>query len=151
MWEEAKKVIQESSASSSVYIGCDSIKFKKDGRWHARYATVVIVHRDSCHGAKIFYDMQVLPDYGNLKQRLLTEVMFATNAAMEIVDVLDGRYLEVHLDINPNPKHKSNVAMKEAIGYVMGTVGITPKIKPQAFAAMHAADHVVRHKSSFNS
>jgi predicted RNase H-related nuclease YkuK (DUF458 family) len=40
--------------------------------------------------------------------------------------------------------YKSNVAVKEALGYVKGTLGIDAKIKPDSFAATHAADHVVR-------
>jgi predicted RNase H-related nuclease YkuK (DUF458 family) len=55
------------------------------------------------------------------------------------------RHFEVHIDINPNPRYKSNVAVKEALGYVKGNLGIDAKIKPDAFAAMHAADHLVRH------
>jgi predicted RNase H-related nuclease YkuK (DUF458 family) len=53
--------------------------------------------------------------------------------------------MEVHLDINPNPKHKSSIAVKEALGWVKGSLGIDAKIKPDSFAATHAADHVVRH------
>lgn len=151
MIDEAKKAIAASSRESSVYVGCDSIRFKSRGRWHARYATVIVVHKNSRNGAQIFYKMDVLPDYGNLKMRLLNEVMFAANAALEVMEVLNGRYMEIHLDINPNKNHKSHVAKDEARGYVLGTVGIEPKIKPFAWAAMHAADHVARHKSSFSA
>jgi predicted RNase H-related nuclease YkuK (DUF458 family) len=146
MIEEALKAIRGSSLDSSVYVGCDSIRFKKHGRWHARYATVIVVHYASRHGASIFYEDTVLEDYGNLKMRLLNEVMFATNAALEIMDHLEGRHLEIHLDVNPDPKHKSNVALREAIGYVLGNTGITPHVKPQAWAASHASDHCVRGK-----
>lgn len=147
--EEAKEAIRNSSATSSVYVGCDSIRFRKHGRWYAKYATVIIVHRDSSKGGKMFYDLQVLPDFSkdkSPKQRLLNEVMFAVNAAMEIMDTLDGRHMEIHLDINPDPKHKSNVAAKEGMGYVLGSTGLEAKIKPHAFAAMHAADWVARHR-----
>jgi predicted RNase H-related nuclease YkuK (DUF458 family) len=86
-----------------------------------------------------------MPDYGNIKQRLLTEVQFAVATATEVIDVLGKRHMEIHLDINPNPKHKSSVAVKEALGWVKGSLGIDAKIKPDSFAATHAADHVVRH------
>lgn len=142
--DEARKAIQASSLESSVYIGCDSIRFKKNGLWHARYSTVIIVHMDSNRGCKLFYDSQVMQDFGVIKQRMLNEVMFAVNAAMEIIDDIGNRHFELHIDINPNPKHKSNVAVKEALGYVRGNLGIEAKIKPHAFAAMHAADHLVR-------
>lgn len=146
MFEDARKAIIDSAPDSSVYVGCDSIRFKKNGIWHARYSTVIIVHMNSSRGCKLFYDSEILPDYGNLKQRLMTEVMFATNACFEILDIIGDRYLEVHLDLNASPNHKSNIAVKEALGYVRGQVGITPVIKPHAFAATHAADHAVRGK-----
>lgn len=146
MLEKAKEAIKNSSQASSVYIGCDSIRFKKNGKWKARYSTVVILHMDSKHGCQLFHIEEVMDDYGNLKQRLLNEVSFAISVASELMDVIGNRHVEIHLDINPNPKHKSSVAVKEALGYVRGTFGFDAKIKPEAFAATHAADHAVRNK-----
>lgn len=147
MYEKAIEAIINSTPDSSVYVGCDSVRFKKKGVWYARYATVIVLHYSSRHGASIFHHVETLPDFGNLKVRLMNEAMFATNAALEIVDWLDGRHLEIHLDINPNPKHKSNVAIKEALGYVLGNTGVNAKVKPQAWAASHASDHCARQKS----
>lgn len=145
MIEEAKKAILESSPQSSVYIGCDSIRFKKNKMWYAKYSTVVIVHMDSKHGCRLFHESVDMPDFGNLKQRLLNEVQMAVTTATEIVDVLGDRHMEIHLDINPNPKHKSSIAIKEALGWVKGSLGLDAKVKPSSFAATHAADHAVRH------
>lgn len=145
MIEEAKKAILESSPQSSVYIGCDSIRFKKKKMWYAKYSTVVIVHMDSKHGCRLFHESVDMPDFGNLKQRLLNEVQMAVLAATSIIDVLGDRHMEVHLDINPNPKHKSSIAIKEALGWVKGSLGLDAKVKPASFAATHAADHAVRH------
>lgn len=145
MIEEAKQAILDSSKESSVYIGCDSIRFKKNKMWYAKYSTVIIVHMDSKRGCKLFHESVDMPDFGNLKQRLLNEVQMAVMAATEIVDVLGERHMEIHLDINPNPKHKSSVAVKEALGWVKGSLGIDAKVKPSSFAATHAADHAVRH------
>ena len=145
MIEEAKQAILDSSQESSVYIGCDSIRFRKNKIWYAKYSTVVIVHMDSKKGCRLFHESVDMPDYGNLKQRLLTEVQYAVAAATEIIEVLGNRHMEIHLDINPNPKHKSSIAVKEALGWVKGSLGIDAKIKPSAFAATHAADHAVRH------
>ena len=145
MYEEARKAILESSPDSSVYIGCDSIRFKKNKMWYAKYSTVIIVHMDSKRGCKLFHESVDMPDFGNLKQRLLNEVQMAVLAATSIIDVLGDRHMEVHLDINPNPKHKSSIAIKEALGWVKGSLGLDAKVKPASFAATHAADHAVRH------
>ena len=144
--DQAKKAIVSSTETSSVYVGCDSIRFKKNGKWFAKYSTVIVVHKDSRHGCQIFYGAETLPDYGNLKQRLLTEVQYAITVATDIIDVIGKRHLEIHLDLNPNPKHKSNVAVKEALGWVRGSLGIDAHVKPESWAATHCADHTVRGK-----
>ncbi len=143
MWlTKAKEEIQKSSKESSVYIGCDSRRIAAKNK--AIYSVVVILHRDSSKGCAIFRERRVIPDYGNLRQRLLTEVQIAVEVALEIAEVVDDRKLEIHLDINPNPKYKSSVVVKEATGWVKSALGLDAKIKPDGFAATAAADHWVR-------
>lgn len=143
MIEEARKAILKSSEQSSVYIGSDSIRYKREDGWYAKYSTVIILHKDSKHGCSLWYDTVILKDFNNLRHRLLTEASFAINAAVEIIPVIGNRKLEVHLDLNPNPKYKSNIAVTEALGYVKG-FGIDAKIKPYSFAATHCADFMAR-------
>ena len=85
-----------------------------------------------------------MPDYGNMRMRLLTEVGFALEAFYAIEEVVGSRKLELHIDVNPDPKHASNIVTKEALGWVRG-LGLEAKIKPESFAASTAADHCVRH------
>jgi len=87
-----------------------------------------------------------MPEYGNIKQRMLNEVSHAAEAAAAVIDHLQGRTLEIHLDINTDPVYKSSVAVKEAIGWIQGMTGITPKLKPDAWASTHVSDHIVRGK-----
>ena len=145
MYDEAREAILNSSQESAVYVGADSIRYKKGELWFAKYSVVIILHMDSKHGCKLFHKTMDLPDYGNLKQRLLTEVGYAIEAATEIIDIVGDRRLEIHLDINPNPSYKSNIAIKEALGYVRGSLGLDARIKPHSFAATHCADYLVRH------
>lgn len=148
MLDQAIKAIQESSATSSVYIGCDSqVTKKKVGNRTvatAKYTTVIVVHRDSSKGASIFHISETRPDYGDCYTRMMTEVEIVLQVFEPVAAVLGDRHLEIHLDINKKPEHKSNVAMQAAIGYVLGTTGIRPKVKPEAWAATHAADHMVK-------
>jgi len=147
MYDLARAIISSSSPESSVYIGCDSKVFKDNGRWFARYTTVIVVHMDSKHGARVFHYSEVQPDFRQIRVRMVNEAQYAINVFNEIADVLEGRHCEIHLDINASPKHKSNEAASEAMGYVKGVTGIDPKIKPEAFAASYAADHCVRGKN----
>lgn len=144
-WSKAREAIEASPIDSSIYIGCDSLRYRDgNGKGKARYSIVVIVHKSSRSGASIFHNTFVLDDFGHLKQRLDAEVGFVVSTASELLDSIGKRRFELHLDINPDPKHKSNIAMKEAVGWVMGMFGKPPILKPDSFAATHAADHVVR-------
>ena len=50
--------------------------------------------------------------------------------------------MEVHADINTNPQFKSNEALREAMGYILG-MGFAFKAKPEAFASSSCANKVV--------
>ena len=50
--------------------------------------------------------------------------------------------MEVHADINTNPNFKSNDALKEAMGYILG-MGFAFKAKPEAFASSSCANRMV--------
>lgn len=160
--EEAIPAIRESALDSSVYIGCDSIRFKDKGEWWICYSTVVVLHRNSKHGGAIFSENKYEKQYSGpsrekptngLHQRLMTEVTHALDVYDRISEVIGNRNFEIHLDINSNELHASNQVVKMALGWVKsypspandgGLVGDRAKIKPYAWCASHAADHVVR-------
>lgn len=144
MWSEAKEAIRKSSSQSSVYIGCDSLVLPNG---NVDYSTVIVLHRNSKNGCKVFHNSVRQRDFGNLRARLMTEVQYALEAFHEIAEVLGKRKLEIHLDINPDPRYASNVVTAEAIGWVR-SLGLVAKVKPHSFAATSAADHFVKHKSS---
>ena len=72
----------------------------------------------------------------------MNEVYRVSDLYLKLADVLEGRDVEVHLDINPNEMHGSNCVINEAIGYIRGTCNVIPMVKPQAFAASYAADRL---------
>ena len=76
-----------------------------------------------------------------LNQRMLKEVSTSINIGYEIWPLLDlyGIKLEIHADINPDPRYESNISMGEALGYITG-MGWESKIKPDAYAASSGAD-----------
>jgi len=151
--EEVKDMILTSTPETAVYVGCDSQRFKEDDVWKVVYVRAIVIHKDSCHGAKIFWDSSVEIDYGSRRLRLMNEVYKATEIAMEIADIVGNRPFQVHLDINRNPIYESNVVMSEAIGYVRGMMGMDPVLKsddPRAdypIAASAAADRFATRKA----
>lgn len=81
----------------------------------------------------------------SIKQRMLTEVAKSIEVAFALSNLftLYGVDMEVHADINTNPNFKSNDALKEAMGYIMG-MGFAFKAKPHAFASSSCANKVVQ-------
>ena len=139
-FDDIKQQIKNSSVDSSIYIGADSKVYREGNSTMVAYVTVIILHYGSNKGAKIFRCHKTERYFGQIKQRLMTEVQEAISAAMEVADSIGDRSFEIHLDINRNKKHKSSEIIKEATGYVLGMLGIEPKLKPYSFAASSVAD-----------
>src|SRR6185437_10337653 len=57
-WNEIEKFLEETSDTSKIYIGVDSVSHKKHGKWHATYYKVIVVHKDCLHGCKIFGEVE---------------------------------------------------------------------------------------------
>jgi predicted RNase H-related nuclease YkuK (DUF458 family) len=58
----------------------------------------------------------------------------------KLQEAIGDRFCELHLDINPDERYGSSCVVTQAIGYIIGTCNIEPKVKPFAFAASIAAD-----------
>lgn len=140
---------------TKIYLGCDSVRYQKNGKWFARYATVAIVHLDGKHGCRIFSNTSHEPDYdakkNRPKMRMMNEVMKVCELYNQLIPFIDEFDIEIHLDIATDPKHGSNCAATEAAGYVLGVTGVEPKLKPQSFASSFGADHIANkgHKTQF--
>lgn len=145
-----KEYLDETPDTSKIYLGSDSVKYKKGRAWWARYTIVLVVHIAASHGAKVFsytekervYDAITKP-----RLRLMTEVYKVAECYLALADVLEPFDCEVHLDLNSNPDHFSNKVVKEAVGYIRGVTGVDAKIKPEAFIASHCADHGAKYQT----
>jgi predicted RNase H-related nuclease YkuK (DUF458 family) len=139
-----KEFIARQSPETKIYLGCDSERFRLDGVWYADYITAIVVHINGNNGCKLFGQVDRERDYDQKidrpRFRLMNEVYKASEMYLKLADVLEGRHVEVHLDINPNEMHGSSCVINEAIGYIRGTCNVIPLVKPHAWAATHAAD-----------
>lgn len=144
--EKIIEYINNQPPESCVYLGADSERYNKNGRWMADYTLAVVVHHGGRHGCKIFGEVQTENDYDQRKDRpvvrLMNEVYKVSELYLKLVDALVDRHVEIHLDINPDEEHASNVVVQQAIGYIRGVCQMTPKVKPEAFAASFAADRL---------
>jgi len=150
--EQVKKFIEVQGPETKIYIGCDSQRYRKNIIWYADYILAIVVHINGKHGCKIFGEIITERDY-DLKAskptfRLMSEVYKISELYLKLQEVLVDRKVEVHLDINPNNDHVSNIVLSQAIGYIRGTCNVIPLVKPSAFAASYAADRLKELKLS---
>ena len=137
--EEA--IIRETNSGYKlkVCIGTDSQVRGKD----TEFATVVVFLREK-HGGFMFISNDKTQQPYSIKERMLVEVAKSIEIAYELCDLFN-KYdvdMEVHADINTNPQFKSNEALREAMGYILG-MGYAFKAKPDAFASSCCADKMV--------
>lgn len=122
-----------------VCIGTDSqVKGKE-----TEFATVIVFLREG-HGGFMFIHNDKTHQQFTIKERMLMEVAKSIEIAYELCNLFTiyNVDMEVHADINTNPHFKSNDALKEAMGYILG-MGFAFKAKPEAFASSSCANKVV--------
>lgn len=131
-----------------VCIGTDSQVKACSGRSiggkETEFATVIVFIRKGKGGFMYICNETSLQKM-SIKQRMLTEVAKSIDVAYALCRIftLYNVDMEVHADINTNPNFKSNDALKEAMGYIMG-MGFAFKAKPEAFASSSCANKVVQ-------
>lgn len=122
-----------------VCIGTDSqVKGKE-----TEFATVIVFLREG-QGGFMFISNEKTRQSFTIKERMLTEVSKSIEIAYQLCPLFNAYDvdMEVHADINTNPQFKSNDALREAMGYILG-MGFAFKAKPEAFASTSCANKMV--------
>jgi predicted RNase H-related nuclease YkuK (DUF458 family) len=115
--ENAIKRETEKGYRLKVCIGTDSqVKGKE-----TEFATVIVFLREG-HGGFMFIHNEKTKQQFTIKERMLLEVAKSIEIAYELCNLFTvyDVDMEVHADINTNPHFKSNDALKEAMGYILG-------------------------------
>lgn len=141
--DEVKQAIEKENAMGNrihICVGTDS-QVKSSC---IEFATVIVFVRKG-NGAFMFINKETVVQKMNIKERMMMEVTRSIEVAYEISPVLEAfnMNVEVHADINASEAFKSNVALKDAAGYVSG-MGFMFKSKPQAFASSSCANKIVQ-------
>ena len=143
---EVKAFIDAQGPDTKVYIGADSERYKRMGKWYADYTLAIVIHINGCNGCKIFGEIQTELDYDYKSSRpslrLMNEVYKVADLYTKLVDVIGDKEVQIHLDINPQEQYNSSIVIQQAVGYIKGVCNITPMVKPKAFAASYAADRL---------
>ena len=159
--DEIRSVIvreKEMGHQLKVCIGTDSqVKARPNGRAgrgkETEFATVIVFIRKGKGGFMYIHNETTLQKM-SIKERMLREVAMSIDIAYALCRILTlyNVDMEVHADINTNPNFKSNDALKEAMGYILGMParlgrsdgGFAFKAKPEAFASSSCANKVVQ-------
>ncbi|MBX2888997.1 MAG: ribonuclease H-like YkuK family protein [Ferruginibacter sp.] len=137
--ESAIKRETENGFHLKVCIGTDSqVKGPE-----TEFATVIVFLREGQGGFMFIHNEKNTHHY-SIKERMLAEVAKSIEIAYELCDLFTTYDIdmEVHADINTNPQFKSNEALREAMGYILG-MGFAFKAKPEAFASSSCANKIV--------
>nr|MBP6315781.1 hypothetical protein [Chitinophagaceae bacterium] len=122
-----------------VCIGTDSqVKMGE-----TEFATVIVFLREGRGGFMFIHNETTHIRY-TIKERMLMEVGKSIEIAYDLCALFTTYHIdmEVHADINTNPHFKSNEALREATGYILG-MGFAFKAKPEAFASSSCANRMV--------
>ena len=105
------------------------------------FVTVVVILTPG-KGGRVAYRRKAVPRIASLRERLLKEVWESVDLGLQFSPIVGGE-LSVHIDANPVVTHKSSAYVQELVGLVVGQ-GFKALIKPESWAASHAADHIIR-------
>ncbi|MEL7123465.1 MAG: ribonuclease H-like YkuK family protein [Bacteroidota bacterium] len=136
-----KTLLREKEAGHRIKVCIGSDSQVRGGV--VEFATVIVFLREKKGGFMFIHNDRTTKRMG-LRERMIAEVAKSVDIAYKLCDLLDKHRiaLEVHADINTDPAFQSNVALKEAMGYILG-MGFEFKAKPDAFASSYCADKVV--------
>ena len=148
LFTEVKNYINEENII--FHIGTDAQAVSND---EADFVTVVCVHAIDVETrmlvSRILYwkDKKVATHslweklYGETERSLRIAVLLTEEFGPDIVDKI-----LVHVDANPDTRWASSNYVKQLAGMVLG-YGFKYVLKPDAFVASHAADHIVKNKN----
>lgn len=130
---------KEAGHNIKVCIGTDSQVKSRE----TEFATVIVFVRKG-KGAFMYIHNETIQRKMPIKERMLDEVSRSIDVAYSLYKLFIAFNvdMEIHADINTNPSFKSNSALKDAMGYIMG-MGFAFKAKPHAFASSQCADRMV--------
>lgn len=132
------KTYLEASEEIEILIGCDSQNFADK----TIYAIVIALYHNG-KGAHVLYRRWKEQREGIASVRLLNEVWYAVQCAEELKDAGLPKVKWIDIDVNPDPKYKSNEVFRQAVGLVEG-MGYKVRYKTLGPIATYAADHVVK-------
>ena len=124
-----------------ILIGTDSQRYEK----RLDFVTAVVV-RTPQKGGRILYTREKSPKIYNLRDKLIKEALMSIQTAWALAPILPEhtKIAALHADVNTDiKKGKSAKWEAEICGMITGN-GFQVITKPDAWAAQHVAEHLVK-------
>ena len=138
--EDVAKYVKDFTGDAEefeVYVGTDSQVYNG----HTKFVTAICMY-DGDRGAHIIYHRENIHRHERaLFNRLWEEAEAPMEVAGHLTEHLGHSRVITHFDINPSEEYGSNVAHKATVG-LAESAGFRFSVKPEAWAASCAADHL---------
>jgi predicted RNase H-related nuclease YkuK (DUF458 family) len=121
---------------AQIIIGCDS----KNRDSETVYGLVIVLYKEK-KGGHVLYAKQRVPRIRDRWSRLWREVELSVALANELQEKGFPKVKFIDLDLNPDPRFKSNDVVRAAVGLVE-SMGYEARTKPYSLCASYAADKV---------
>jgi predicted RNase H-related nuclease YkuK (DUF458 family) len=128
----------KNNPSHKIYIGCDS---HNEGI-KTNFATVIVLHYGT-GGGHVLYSKSSNERIKDRYERLWKEVEFSVAAAQILLGMGFDKPDHIDIDLNPDPKYKSNSVLRAAVGMIE-SLGITPRYKTKSPWAISIADSICK-------
>ena len=125
------------NTNTTIFIGSDSQNTR-----NTTYAVVIVLHNPN-KGGHVLYAKNTVPVITDRFTRLWKEVEYSLQTANFLVNNGIQKPAFIDIDLNPDPKYKSNQVLRAALGYVE-SMGYTPRCKPEAMVATYVADAICK-------
>lgn len=122
-----------------ILIGSDSQCY---GNKKTIYGVVIALYTKG-KGAHVLCSRETVPMERNTSTRLLTEVWKSIEVAEFLKESGLPKPTWIDIDLNPDPKYKSNTVLRQAVGLVEG-MGYKVRYKHLGALTTYAANHLVR-------
>jgi predicted RNase H-related nuclease YkuK (DUF458 family) len=128
----------DKNPDTQIMIGCDS-QNKGDC---TIYGIVLVLYRES-RGGHVLYHRTQIPRIKDRWLRLWSEVERSVALANQLVEEGLPKANYIDIDLNPDPRFKSNDVVRAAVGLVE-SMGYKARVKPFAMTASYCADKICK-------
>lgn len=128
----------ENNFDVKIYVGSDS----HNSQYETKLATVIVIHYGN-NGAHVLYNKSSVPRIKDRFTRLWLEVTSSVETARYLTDECGIHVSYVDLDLNEDPKYKSNSVLRAALGYTESQ-GFKARWKPYSPFSVSIADSICR-------